>query len=74
MVAVQFFVDEILKHNYKSVVKDGHQNYISYDTIGLCAPNISSNLGSIVNTSGRAYISNEEEDLQFLPLNSGSEP
>lgn len=32
-----------------------------------------STVGSIVNTFGRAYISNEEEDLHFLPLNSGSE-
>ena len=36
--------------------KNGHQKHMCYNEIRLCAHNILTSLGSIVNTIGRAYV------------------
>ena len=39
-----------------SVVKDGHHKDMCHDDIGLCVHNLGTILGSIANSTGRAYI------------------
>ena len=38
------------------LVKNGKQTDTSYNKIGLCAQNMSTILGSVVDTIGRAYV------------------
>ena len=45
-------------------VKNGHQNFMCYNEIELHAQNIDTNLGSVVNIIGRAYVK-EKENLHF---------